>query len=146
VVINNSANVLLGRHVGASADGRQAGAPLTNGHTATNGMDQNGITALLNSMTKLDSSCHAGATHNLKLSPQMFTRYRPQLEAFLATYFAQGGTQAMLTVVSRDDLLRALKSPEQYRHILVRVGGFSARFVDLPPDVQQDILSRTLWT
>jgi formate C-acetyltransferase len=63
----------------------------------------------------------------------------------LATYFAQGGTQAMLTVVSRDDLLRALEEPENYGHLLVRVGGFSARFVDLPPEVQQDILNRTLW-
>lgn len=145
VVINNSANVVLGHQTAASADGRLAGTPLTNGHTAMNGMDQNGITALLNSMTKLDPSCHAGATHNLKLSPQMFTLYRPQLEAALATYFEQGGTQAMLTVVCREDLLRALDEPEKYGHILVRTGGFSARFVDLPPDVQQDILNRTLW-
>jgi pyruvate-formate lyase len=51
----------------------------------------------------------------------------------------------MITVVSRDDLERAMEAPEQYRHIFVRVGGFSARFVDLSRDVQLEILDRTLY-
>jgi pyruvate-formate lyase len=145
VVINNSANVILGRSVAASADGRRAGEPLTNGNTPTNGMDRSGVTALLNSMVKLAPSSHAGATHNLKFSRSMFTRHRPQLEALLRTYFGQGGSQAMIAVVNRQDLLNALQEPEQYANLIVRVGGFSARFVELPPDVQQDILRRTLW-
>jgi pyruvate-formate lyase len=145
VVINNSANVLLGQQVAATADGRLAGAPLTNGNTPTNGADRNGITALLNSLVKLDPTMHAGATHNLKFAPSWFKRHRSQLQALLQTYFEQGGTQAMLTVVSRQDLLNALVTPEQYANLIVRVGGFSARFIDLPAAVQQDLVQRTLW-
>jgi pyruvate-formate lyase len=67
------------------------------------------------------------------------------LEALLETYFAKGGAQAMLTVVSRGDLEQAMETPEAYGHLFVRVGGFSARFVDLGRDVQLEILQRTLY-
>ena len=79
----------------------------------------------------------------MKFSPELFTRRRAELEALLETYFALGGAQAMITVVSRGDLERAMADPENYRHIFVRVGGFSARFVTLPRDVQREILERT---
>jgi pyruvate-formate lyase len=145
VNINNLAHVSLGKHVAASADGRGAGEPLTNGNTPSNGMDQNGITALLNSMIKLDPAIHAGATQNLKFSRTLFMTHRPQLQALLRTYFDGGGAQAMITVVNRLDLLNALREPEKYSNLIVRVGGFSARFIDLPPDLQREIISRTLW-
>jgi pyruvate-formate lyase len=51
----------------------------------------------------------------------------------------------MLTVVSRGDLEQAMETPEAYGHLFVRVGGFSARFVDLGRDVQLEILQRTLY-
>lgn len=51
----------------------------------------------------------------------------------------------MITVVNRDDLKRAIENPEAYEHLFVRVGGFSARFVDLPSDVQYEILDRALY-
>ncbi len=145
VVINNSAHILLGKLTAASADGRRAGEPLTNGHTATNGMEKNGVTALLNSMVKLDPTIHAGATHNLKFARSVFTQHRPALEALLQTYFSCGGTQAMITTVNRDDLIAAIEHPEHYAHLIVRVGGFSARFIDLPPETQREIIQRMLW-
>ncbi len=145
VAINNSAHILLGALTAASADGRKAGEPLTNGHTAANGQERSGITALLNSMVKLDPAIHAGATHNLKFARSMFTTHRPQLEALLKTYFECGGTQSMITVVNRDDLIRAIEHPEEYASLIVRVGGFSARFIDLPPETQREIVQRTLW-
>jgi pyruvate-formate lyase len=145
VNINNLAHIALGKHVAASADGRRAGEPLTNGNTPSNGMDQNGITALLNSIVKLDPSIHAGATQNLKFSRTLFKAHRPQLQALLRTYFGGGGAQAMITVVNRQDLVNALREPEKYANLIVRVGGFSARFIDLSPDIQREIISRTLW-
>ena len=51
----------------------------------------------------------------------------------------------MITVVDRGDLENALREPDKYRNLIVRVGGFSARFVELAPNVQQEILSRTLY-
>ncbi len=100
---------------------------------------------MLNSIVKPDSSFHAGAVQNMKFSKKMFTENRAELKALLKTYFDKGGTQAMITVVNRDDLENAIKNPEEYSHIFVRVGGFTARFIDLSEDVQKDILSRTLY-
>ncbi len=144
VNINNFANVSSGKATAASADGRQAGEPLANGNTPTAGNDVKGVTAFLNSIVKPDPSVHAGYVHNMKFSRQMFTRERFKLEALLKTYFARGGTQAMITVVSRGDLENAMREPEKYRNLIVRVGGFSARFVELNREVQLDIINRTL--
>jgi len=145
VNINNQGNVLLGKDCRASAEGRRKGTPLANANTPTAGMDRNGVTPLLNSLVKVDPTVHAGYVQNMKFSKQMFAEDRPKTEALLDTYFRKGGTQAMITVVSRGDLENAMKEPEKYRSLIVRVGGFSARFVELSRDVQLDILNRTLY-
>ena len=75
----------------------------------------------------------------------MFTKYREKLEILLKTYWEKGGTQAMLTVIGREDLENAMENPEEYQHLVVRVGGFAERFVDLPRETQQEILERTLY-
>lgn len=144
VIINNWANTTLGKLTGASADGRSAGQPLANGNNPSSGTDTNGITAFLNSLTRLDPCIHAGAVQNMKFSRSWFGSMRPKLDSLLKTYFAKGGTQAMITVVSRDDLEAAIREPENWGHLMVRVGGFSIRFVDLDKNAQQEVLSRTL--
>jgi pyruvate-formate lyase len=145
VNINNHMNVGLGKLTAASADGRRSGAPLANGMTPTAGNDRSGVTALLNSLSSIDPTVHAGYVHNLKFDRRFFGSDRARLEALLQGYFAQGGTQAMITVVSRGDLEQAMEHPEQYRNLFVRVGGFSARFVDLPKETQADLVRRTLY-
>ncbi|MDD6210195.1 MAG: pyruvate formate lyase family protein [Bacteroidales bacterium] len=146
VVINNHANTLMGRYTMASPDGRLANTYMANGNAPTGGADHNGVTAMLNSIVKPDASIHAGSVQNMKFSKEMFSKeLRPKLEALLDTYWKIGGTQAMLNVLGKDDLVNALKEPEKYQNLIVRVGGFSARFVDLAPDVQQEIISRTLY-
>lgn len=145
VNINNYANVSLGKLCAASADGRPNGAPLANGNTPTAGNDRKGITAFIKSIAPLDASCHAGYTQNMKFSPAWFRKDRPKLEAVLDTYWAAGGTQAMITCVGRGDLEAAIGEPEKHRNLIVRVGGFSARFIELAPDVQADLLNRTLY-
>ena len=145
VVINNAANTLLGKWTAASADGRRARTPMNNGNAPSSGNDRKGMTAMLNSMVKPSTAIHAGAVQNMKFSPELFRTRRPELEALLDTYFANGGAQAMITVVSRGDLEAAMERPEAYGHLFVRVGGFSARFVDLGRDVQLEILQRTLY-
>jgi pyruvate-formate lyase len=144
VVINNSGNTVLGQLTPASPDGRKARSHMANANNPAPGADQKGVTAMLNSLVKLDPSIHAGAVQNLKFSREMFTTRRPQVEALLDTYWEKGGTQAMITVVSRGDLEAAMKEPANYSHIFVRVGGFSARFVALDRPVQLEVLNRTL--
>lgn len=145
VNINNFANVSMGKVTAASADGRRCAAPLANGNTPTAGNDRSGVTAFLNSIVKLDPSEHAGYVHNMKFTRSMFRDERGKVSALLKAYFANGGTQAMITVVGRGDLEAALRNPEQYRSLIVRVGGFSARFVELARDVQLDLIQRTLY-
>ena len=145
VNINNHMNVGLGAQTGASAEGRRSGAPLANGNTPTAGNDTQGLTAFLNSIVKPDVSLHAGYTHNMKFSKSTFREERPKVESMLSAYFANGGAQAMITVVGRGDMEAALREPEKYRNLIVRVGGFSARFVELTPEIQRDLIARTLY-
>jgi pyruvate-formate lyase len=145
VIINNSANTTLGKWTSASADGRKAHEPMANANMPSAGSDKKGITALLNSMVKPDPSIHAGAVQNMKFTKELFTKNRTIVKSLLDTYFESGGTQAMITVVNRGDLEKAMIEPDKHSHIFVRVGGFSARFIELEPAVQKEIISRTLY-
>ena len=143
VNINNSANTILGRKTAASVDGRMAYTSMANGNAATPGMDKNGITAYLNSIAKPKPSIHAGYVQNLKLTPDLFRNHFDKVKALLTAYFKIGGTQLMVNVVNNADLLHAMEHPDEFPNLIVRVGGFSARFIDLDQDVQLEILSRT---
>lgn len=145
VIINNSANTTLGKFTAASADGRNKGVYMANANNPWNGNDKKGLTAMLNSLLKLSPEHHAGSVQNLKLSPELFENQSRIVKWLLASYFENGGTQIMISVVKRKDLEQAMIHPEHYSHLFVRVGGFSARFVELEKGVQMEILSRTLY-
>lgn len=87
VIINNEANTVLGRFTGASADGRMAREPMANANNPVGGTDKNGLTAMLNSLTKLDTHIHAGAVQNMTLSRELFTEQKEILQHILKTYF-----------------------------------------------------------
>lgn len=144
VIINNNANTTLGRLAGASADGRRSRAFMANANNPMSGCDTAGVTAFLNSLLKPDPGLHAGSVQNMKFSRELFTTSRAELEALLSAWFAQGGSQAMISVLSRGDLEEALREPARHANLMVRVGGFSARFVELDPGTQREILARTL--
>jgi len=145
VIINNSANTLMGRYTKASADGRKAYTPMANANNPSSGADKEGATAFLNSLVKLDTSIHAGAVQNMKFSKTLLTKYRSRFEALMKVYFEKGGAQAMLNVLSKNDLEDAVIHPELYPNLIVRVGGFCARFIELDKDIQQEIICRTLY-
>jgi len=145
VLINNKQNTILGRWVGASADGRKAGREMANGNTPAGGNDKKGITALINSLVKPSHRIHAGTVQNMRFGRDFFASNRPKFEILLDTYFKKGGAQAMITVINRGDLEKALMEPEKHQDLFVRIGGFSARYIDLPRDVQLEILSRVTY-
>ncbi len=134
----------MGAACGATADGRKKGEPFAIGHAPTAGKDTSGLTALFNSVAKIDPA-NGGAVTNFKISREMFTSSREKLQAMFDVYFDMGGMEATLTVVNRNDLQAAMKEPEKYTHILVRLGGWCARFVDLDRTVQEEIIRRTLY-
>jgi pyruvate-formate lyase len=140
----NPGGYFMGKQCGATADGRKCGMPFAIGHAPTAGNDTHGMTAFLNSMAKVDP-VNGGAATNVKINREYFTRSRPKLEAMFETFFQQGGLQASVTVVNQDDLRAAMQAPQEYPHLLVRVGGWTSRFIDLEKDVQEDILRRTAY-
>ena len=142
VTINNAQNTTLARWVGASADGRKAGTSTACGNNPTAGSDKNGITAMLNSLLKMPQNNNAGTVQNLRLSREIFESSREKVHALIENYFERGGAHLMITVVGRDALAGAMAKPEEYHDLIVRVGGFSARFVNLPKDVQLEIFNR----
>ena len=118
---------------------------MANANTPSGGSDQKGVTAMMNSIVKPSPAIHAGSVQNIRFSKDIFINQKEKFKDLMKTYFQQGGSQAMITVINRGDLEKALLEPEKYKDVFVRVGGFSARFVDLPEDVQVDILSRTTY-
>lgn len=145
VIINNHMNTTFGMTTGASADGRPGYTFMANANNPTGGMDKNGVTALLNSLAKLSPRHHAGSVQNMRFSREMFGRLLPKTKGLLSAYFHNGGSQAMITVLNRGDLEQAMIHPDKYQNLIVRVGGFSARFVELSKDDQAELLSRTLY-
>lgn len=145
VISNNQLNTEWGRRTGASPDGRYSGQYMNPANNPQGGANQNGPTAMLNSLAKPDARYHAGSVQNIKFSPEFFKENREMIKALFKTYFQKGGCHIMVTVVGRGILEEAVKHPEDYKDLIVRVSGFSAVFVNLEPDIQQELLSRVLY-
>ena len=145
VTINNAQNTTLGRWVGATPDGRKSGMPMANANNPAPGSDKNGLTAMLNSILKPTHDNHAGMVQNLRFSKELFGVSKEKVHGIVKSYFQRGGAQAMITVIGKEDLRNAMQNPEEYKDLIVRVGGLSARFVDLKKDVQQEIYDRVTY-
>ncbi|SEO78005.1 pyruvate formate lyase family protein [Propionispora vibrioides] len=145
VISNNQLNTEWGRKTAASLDGRLSGMFMNPANNPQGGADRSGPTALLNSLTKFKAKYHGGAVQNIKFSPVLFNQNREKIKALFKTYFRKGGCQLMVTVVDKGVLEDAVIHPERYPHLIVRVSGFSAVFVNLESDVQQELLSRHLY-
>lgn len=141
-----SANVPLGAQTGATPDGRLAHTPVADGVSPSAGKDVNGPTAACNSVARLDHYIASNGTlFNQKFHPSALSG-REGLETFVAlirSYFDQKGSHVQFNVVSRETLLDAQKHPEQYKHLVVRVAGYSALFTTLSRSLQDDIINRT---
>lgn len=132
---------VAGRALGATPDGRRASTPIAQGITPQNSALSAGITTAIGSLTQLDLTRFAGGASSMwDLDPQFA---RPHIVSSLLRSFVEGGGQMFqgnMTDVA--ELERALEAPEDYEHLLVRVGGFSARFVALEPSIQREIIAR----
>jgi pyruvate-formate lyase len=145
VNINNAQNTTLARWVGATPDGRKSGMPLANANNPASGSDKNGLTAMLNSIVKVPHNNMAGMVQNMRFTRETWTHQDGKVQTLVADYFNRGGAQAMITVVGKDDLYNAMQHPEDYKDLIVRIGGLSARFVSLQKDVQKEIYDRTTY-
>lgn len=141
-----SANVPLGGQTGATPDGRYAHTPVADGVSPSAGKDVNGPTAAATSVSRLDHFIVSNGTlFNQKFHPSALSG-REGLEKFVAlirSYFDQKGMHMQFNVVDRDTLIDAQKYPEKYKHLVVRVAGYSALFTTLSRSLQDDIIRRT---
>jgi len=130
----------------ATPDGRLAGTPLAGSVAAAVGAEKSGPTALLNSVCKLNAvkSWQTGYQVNIRFQAGMLTNKvnREKLRAMLNVYFQNGGQELQVNAVDTDTLRAAQKHPEQYRDLVVRIAGFSEFFVNLSPEMQEDIIAR----
>jgi len=140
----NPGGIELGPEVAASADGRRCGEPMTLGNSPQLGTDVSGITAMLLSVAKTDSA-DGGNVTNMNMSRKTIVENREQVKNAFLTYFDMGGLQLNVNCFSKGDLEKALENPQAYRNLIVRVSGYSARFIDLDPITQKSIMSRTLY-
>ena len=138
--------VLLGKPCGASPDGRKAGEFLADGAvSAFPGTDISGPTSLIKSAAKVDALALQSTLFNMKFNPSAVEgdAGAAKFIALNDAYFQLGGYQVQYNIVDRKMLLDAQKHPENYSDLLVRVAGFTARFVDLGKDVQRQVIERT---
>jgi len=135
-----------GKVVGASLDGRKAGEPLADSISPIHGREQRGPTAVLKSAATFDySRVGNGALLNMKFSPSVLVgdEGTERMVAMLKTYRDLGGMEAQFNVISKETLRKAQQNPEKYRNLLVRVVGYSAFFVTLDRELQEDLIERT---
>ncbi|MBM3476892.1 MAG: hypothetical protein FJX75_26770, partial [Armatimonadetes bacterium] len=129
----------------ASADGRCAYEPLADSCGASQGRDTHGPTALLASAGRLNHSrLHGVVALTVRFtSPQDTEGSVGSLHSLVRTYFDLGGQQLQINVVDNRLLRDAQEHPERYESLVVRVGGFSAYWTRLSPQMQEAIISRT---
>jgi formate C-acetyltransferase len=143
---NISANVPLGSKIGATPDGRKAGAPIAEGVSAVHGTDAGGPTSVMCSVSKLPTIKMLAQLLNLRLSSTALANESglKHLVSLLKGFRNLKVWHVQFNTADTKTLLAAQKNPEQYRDLVVRVAGYSALFVSLDKATQDDIISRTV--
>ncbi|HSG81771.1 MAG TPA: trans-4-hydroxy-L-proline dehydratase [Gemmatimonadota bacterium] len=144
-LLPTTCHIYFGAVCGASADGRRASQPLSEGISPVQGADRHGPTAVLRSAAKLDHGRTGGTLLNQKLAPGLMDG-EEALDKFVQlvrAYFKQDGHHIQFNVVDAETLRAAQAEPEKYRDLIVRVAGYSDYFCDLGKTLQDEIIART---
>ena len=144
-----SAHVPMGENVGASADGRNALTPLADGGMSpVYGRDMAGPTAVLKSVSRLNNSLTTnGGLLNMKFLPEFFKTETGmnKFEMFLRAFVDLEVPHIQFNVVRKEDLIDAKLHPERHKSLTVRVAGYTAYFVELAGNLQDEIIERTTY-
>lgn len=141
-----TAHVPLGHHVCALPSGRKAWTTLTDGLSPTGGSDYKGASAVLKSVSNIPHDLFASGTLlNMKLAPEMMVGNKgtTSLMGLLKAACSLGVFHAQFNVVDKELLRQAQIEPEEHRDLLIRVAGYTAYFIELCPEVQDEIIGRT---
>jgi formate C-acetyltransferase len=134
----------LCKEVGATPDGRKAGEPLSDNTSPSSGSCTRGPTAMFASLAKLPMDRLCSGALNVRLHPGHFPGEigLANLAALIRTYFKCGGLQVQLSLADTAELRDAQEHPEAHRDLMVRITGYSAAFVDMAREAQDEIIRR----
>lgn len=143
-----TSHVPFGKVVSATPNGRVDWFPISDGSSASHGADVNGPTAiLLSNFNTKNYGLHDRAARlvNIRFTPKCLEGEQgtEKLVSFMRTFVDLKLWHVQFNVINRDTLLKAQKDPAKYRNLIVRIAGYSAYFVDLSPDLQNDLIART---
>ncbi|HOS70272.1 MAG TPA: formate C-acetyltransferase/glycerol dehydratase family glycyl radical enzyme [Bacillota bacterium] len=142
-----SGNTPFGLEVGALPSGRKAWKPLADGVSPSGGTDFNGPGSVLKSVANIPHGRFVqGTLLNMKVEPAMLATENgiAQMMALLKSMCSLGVYHVQFNVIDQEKLIHAQKNPEEYKGLLVRVAGYTAYFVELGKDVQDEIIGRTV--
>jgi formate C-acetyltransferase len=144
-MLSTTCHVYFGKMLGASANGRLAHLPESDGTSPSHGADRNGPTAVVKSLSKMDQIKSGGTLLNQRFLPDVLKSDQDldKLCRLIRTYFRLNGHHIQFNVVDTETLRHAQASPDEHRNLLVRVAGYSDYFVDLDLDHQEEIIRRT---
>jgi formate C-acetyltransferase len=144
-MLSTTCHVYFGKMLGASANGRLAFLPESDGTSPSHGADRSGPTAVVKSLSKMDQVKSGGTLLNQRFLPGVLRSDQDldKLCQLVRTYFRLNGHHIQFNVVDTETLRQAQANPDEYRNLLVRVAGYSDYFVDLDLDHQEEIIQRT---
>jgi len=144
-MLSTTCHVYFGKMMGASANGRRSGDPISDGTSPSHGADRNGPTAVIKSLSKMDQIKSGGTLLNQRFMPSVLKTEQDldKLAHLIRTYFKLNGHHVQFNVVDTELLRQAQAHPDDHRDLLVRVAGYSDYFVDLDKYHQDEIISRT---
>ncbi|MFX1238323.1 MAG: pyruvate formate lyase family protein, partial [Promethearchaeota archaeon] len=141
--------VLEGKLLGATPDGRLQGEAVSNGLSPANGTERNGLTMTLRSvaLASRDALLTNGVALNVRIDPSLIENEGgiDRLTSMVEAYFELGGRELQINPISSKILKDAQAHPEKYADLSVKVTGYSARFIDLSKALQDDIIARTVF-
>ena len=143
----NEHHKFFGNLTAATPDGRKNGDAMKFGLGQSGGYDREGLSALLNAVASSDphNILNGPTVTNITVDEKLIRddgHFEKTVKLF-ETYLQNGGIHFQLTYVSKNDLICAQKSPDEYKHLRVRVSGFSDYFVNLNEALQDDVIART---
>jgi pyruvate formate-lyase/glycerol dehydratase family glycyl radical enzyme len=144
-MLSTTCHIYFGKMLGASANGRLAGKPISDGTSPSHGADRHGPTAVIKSLGKMDQVKSGGTLLNQRFMPSVLEKDEDidKLAHLIRTYFKLDGHHIQFNVIDTKTLRKAQAEPDEYRDLLVRVAGYSDYFVDLDAYHQEEIIERT---